>query len=118
MVALVSTTVASAQENNQDKPKLSPEEYAQKKTERITKELSLTKEQQDKVYDLILQEQKEKAQIKEEMKALKAKRKAAFKKFDDGMKATLTSEQQLKYEEIKQKKKAKRKSGNTPREKK
>ena len=75
-------------------PKRTPEERASKMTERMTKELVLTADQQTKMKALLLKhEQDREARMKEE--------KARMEKTDAEIKAILTPEQYQKYEQKK-----------------
>lgn len=64
--------VASAQNEHKmpkDKPELTPEQRAQKETDRMDKTVGLSAEQKTKVYDLSLEKAKKAATLHEKMKA-------------------------------------------------
>ena len=99
-IMLLSVLFVNAQKNNSN-----PEERAQKRVDRMTKQLNLTASQQDQMYDLYLTEfQKPKVKknakdmSKEELKAFKTERKAARADFNNQVKSLLTDEQLAKYE--------------------
>lgn len=81
-----------------------PEQIAQKRTERMTKELSLNEEQAKQVYDLTFEQAQKGAQqrakaeaaMNERMERMKAAREADAQK----MKMILTPEQYAKWEQM------------------
>ncbi|HIP35714.1 MAG TPA: DUF4890 domain-containing protein [Crocinitomix sp.] len=103
IIALTSPVIA--QEGNMDKnPKqLTAEERAQKRTDKMTKQLELTEEQAKKVYEINLEHVKK-------MDALKAERKAQNEKTKSELDKVLTEKQKKKAEELRQKRKEKQKS--------
>lgn len=101
-----------AQDVNAGKDKKTPEERAAKRTEQMTKDLGLSSEQVAKVntinlnfarYSSDVEAAGKGADVEGRTKALKAKR-------DAELKAVLTPEQYTKYEEIRAKKQADKKS--------
>jgi len=108
MISLVSSfTVNRVYSQVEDlKPKKSPEERAKKMSEKMTKVLSLTNDQQSQAYNIVLSHcQKadeiratapDKAVCKEQMKLLR-------QSTDTQITAILTDEQVQKYNELKQK---------------
>jgi len=96
----------------QEKKQRTPEERAQKATEKMAKELNLSEEQKEKVLEINLQKAKEMQQLKEEMKVLKEKRKKLRDEHAEQMKSVLSEEQYQKYlqmrEEMKKKHQEKR----------
>lgn len=101
-----------AQDANAGKDKKTPEERAAKRTEQMTKDLGLSSEQVAKVntinlnfarYSSDVEAAGKGADVEGRTKALKAKR-------DAELKAVLTPEQYTKYEEIRAKKQADKKS--------
>lgn len=114
--AVMTIASAAAQPQNQNhkggKPERpTPEQIAKHHTERLTKELNLTKEQSDKIYEATLKRTAE-AQKKNEARreaAAEARKKAdaemaAYRqKAKEDMKAILTSEQYEKWSKMEQK---------------
>jgi len=101
-----------AQDASAGKDKKTPEERAAKRTEQMTKDLGLSSEQVAKVntinlnfarYSSDVEAAGKGADVEGRTKALKAKR-------DAELKAVLTPEQYTKYEEIRAKKQADKKS--------
>ena len=101
-----------AQDANAGKDKKTPEERAAKRTEQMTKDLGLSSEQVAKVntinlnfarYSSDVEAAGKGADVEGRTKALKAKR-------DAELKAVLTPEQYTKYEAIRAKKQADKKS--------
>ena len=70
--------------------KITPEAAAQRRTDRLDKELSLSAEQKKKVYDLFLQESKE-----------NQGRLVQNQELDEQLKSIFTEEQKQKYETLK-----------------
>lgn len=96
VVMMITTTGLLAQQRQ----RATPEERAKKQTEALVKELGLTDEQKEKVYDINLKY----AQPNEELAKMdREKRREAFQKIqkekDDAIKAVLTDEQKKKYDE-------------------
>lgn len=87
--------------NKSEKKKLSPEEKAEKITNRLKSELSLTEEQTPKVKEITLERVKAKAAAKskagEDKKAFKAENKVIFQKWETSMLSILNQEQQKTY---------------------
>jgi len=93
-------------------PKKTPEERAKNRSEKMTKHLSLTDEQKQKVYDIwyshctqadaLRNSTTDKETRKSEMKKL-------FESTDTQLQSVLTSDQLTKYNEMKEKMKEKRK---------
>ena len=94
------------------KQKKTPEERAQKVSEKLGIKLSLTSEQQSKVYDIILSHCHQADQIRAN-ETSKETRKEQIKNLrqstDSQITAVLTDEQVIKYNELKQMMKEKRK---------
>lgn len=107
-IALFASTLVMAQEK---KEKPSAEERAEKRTEKMAKDLELSEEQKDKVYELVLNSIKERDQVREENKALKEerreKKKAEIEEFDAEMKSILTDGQAEVWEAKKAERKGK-----------
>ena len=93
-VAIASVNMMAQEPQDGNAPKRTPEERAAKMTERMTKELVLTPDQQTKMKALILKhEQDREARMQEE--------KARMDKKDTEIKAILTPEQYLKFQQKK-----------------
>lgn len=111
-LALAAGIGLMAQDADAGKDKKTPEERAAKRTEQMTKDLGLSSEQVAKVntinlnfarYSSDVEAAGKGADVEGRTKALKAKR-------DAELKAVLTPEQYTKYEEIRAKKQADKKS--------
>lgn len=100
-IAAMTAVNVNAQEKKQDAPKKTPEERAELMTQRMTKELALSADQQVKIKELILKREKQKQEGME-------KRKAEMEKIEAQFKTILTSEQYQKFEKKKEEMKAKR----------
>ncbi len=91
-IAIASINIMAQGPQDGNAPKRSPEERAAKMTERMTKELVLTADQQTKLKALILKREKEREErMKEE--------KARMDKMDAEIKTILTPEQYQKFEQ-------------------
>ncbi len=99
LIAFISP--ALAQKTSAPNKKMTAEERAQKRTDVMTKQLGLTKEQQEDVYKINLEHVKKMDELKAERKAQNEKTKAELNK-------VLTDEQKKKAEEIKKKREKKR----------
>jgi Spy/CpxP family protein refolding chaperone len=115
MIALLSTVFTVNKLNSQVndfKQKKTPEERAKKFSEKMSKGLTLTSEQQSSIYDIMLSHCRQADQIRAN-ETSKETRKEQIKNLrqstDSQIKALLTDEQALKYEELKQMIKEKRK---------
>lgn len=71
-VALVFTSLTFAQKGEMKREKMKPEEKIEKQLEKMTSELNLTDEQQQKIKPLLEAQAKNREAKKEEMKDLKA----------------------------------------------
>ena len=117
---LLSVLFVNAQRNQG-----TPEEMAQNRVDRMTKQLDLTEDQQSQMYDLVLSQfQNRNANGKanfsqmtqEEKDAFRAERKANQEAFSNGLSEILTADQMAKYKGGSQsKKKGSRGKGNTTR---
>jgi hypothetical protein len=109
---IVSTTTSFGQENHDDK-NMTPEERATKRTEKMKAELSLTEAQTTEIYSINLAHIKEMDKLREEQKVLHEKMKAEKEATRTKIKAILTAEQNIifdqKAEEHKKKQEEKRK---------
>ncbi|MFT3737159.1 MAG: hypothetical protein QM786_00195 [Breznakibacter sp.] len=99
----------------------SAEERAKHQTERLKTELSLTADQEKKVYDLYLasgkkMEEARKSSGKEDRDAIRTKMEESRKEQDAKLKTILTSSQYTKYQELQKKWEAERqqRKGNGP----
>ena len=109
MIALISPAVAQ----NNDKPQhkkfkeMTVEERAQKRTDRMTKQLELSDDQAKKVYKINLEHAKKMEELRKQRKAQNEKTKAEMDK-------VLTDEQKKKAEELRKKHEEKRKNNQHP----
>jgi Spy/CpxP family protein refolding chaperone len=110
VVALAGFMVAGNYSFGQDNPepprkekctKLSPEERAEKRTERIVSELELTEDQAAKVNALNLDEAKKMEEIKEKKMALKAEAKGIHAEHEVQLETILTPEQLERHKAVK-----------------
>lgn len=116
LVLMASFTTATAQQDvkknrKELKAEMTPEQQAQKKTDRMTKSLALDEKQQEEMFNINLKHAKEQAKLREERKALKAKIQAEKRSCSADIDNTLTEEQKAKLKELKAKK-AEQKSKN------
>jgi periplasmic protein CpxP/Spy len=106
-VAITSVNMMAQEPQDNNGPKRTPEERAAKMTERMTKELVLTTDQQTKMKVLILKhEQEREARMKEE--------KVRMDKKDAEIKAILTPEQYFKFQQKKNEMKQNHMKKRTP----
>jgi len=110
ILATSSTTYAQGhKKEHEGKENLTVEQKAQKRTDKMTKQLKLTDKQATEAYDIHLKHIKEMDKIHSEMKALKAKAKAQRESSKLEMDKILTTEQKAKAKELHEKKMEKRK---------
>ncbi len=107
--ALVFTSLGVAAQ--QDRRNATPEERAQKMTDRMAVELGLSEEQKKEIYVLQLDQAKQRQAEEEKMKAERDLRREKMKEQDSKIKEILTEEQKLKWEEIKQEHRDRRRPG-------
>ncbi len=95
----------SQEKQEKERERATPEDRAQKKTEMLSKKLSLTKEQQDKVYAINLEQAKKMEEFRSAAEKERAermeKRKLFFKENDNKIEKILTEEQKKTYLEHK-----------------
>lgn len=93
--------VAFAQEENgpEGEPNMTPEQIAEKKTARMKEELSLTADQEKQIYDINLAHATQMKQYREEMRILKEKTKAEKESTRTKIKAVLTPEQNVIFDQ-------------------
>lgn len=98
-------TFGFAQEST-GRTRLTPEERARKKTEALAEKLSLTKEQQEKVLAINLEEAKNNEAFmkkeREERSKEMSERRALMKSNEEKINAILTAEQKKAYQELKE----------------
>lgn len=120
MVLLVSLFTVSGvfAQQRPKKERLKPEDLAKRQTELLTKELGLTEEQKEKIYEINLKF----AQPTEQEKADRAereKRREEFKKRHqdktESINALLTDDQKAKFEKHQKDRQNKKPRGNRPR---
>lgn len=96
---------------SQDFGKKTPEERAQKRAERLQKDLSLSDDQYKQVYDLFLSQGQQMKALKESSEqdktARKEKMKSIWQSTDASISGILSSEQNTKYEQFKKERKEK-----------
>ena len=119
MISFAAFTSFGQKDNKTDsiqkekKEKLSPEERAEKRTEKMTKTLSLTENQAAKVIEINMNHAREMAALHTEIKALKEKVRAEKEGTRTKIDAVLTDDQRTivkqKQEERKEKKAERRK---------
>ena len=107
------TLISFSQENAKEgeREKLTPEQRAEKMTERMDKELDLTDGQKAKIKEINLQAAKSQKELRDEIKKMreeiKAKHKALMDKTSEEIEAVLNEDQLVKWGEMKGKHKAK-----------
>ena len=84
----------------------------EKRVENLTKELTLTKEQQTKITELYKKQDEERAEMRKDGKT-REEMSAAMKKFNEDFMKLLTEDQKTKYKEI-QKTRGANRGGNRP----
>ncbi len=89
--------------------KLTPEEKATKRTEKMTKHLELSEDQAQKIHTINLDYANKMEAHKKEMQKIKAKIKSEREKAKSEIDKILTDEQKVKLEEMKKKKQANKK---------
>ncbi len=97
---------------SQDLGKKTPEERAQKHTDKLTKELSLSDEQSKQVYSAFLSQAQQMEALKSTDTDKKAKReqmKSIWQNTDATISSLLDKDQSVKYEKFKEKRKEKHK---------
>jgi len=100
-------------QNTEKAPKKTPEERAKNRSEKMAKYLSLTSEQQQKVYDIWLSHCTQADALRNsttDKETRKSEMKKLFESTDTQLQSVLTSEQLTKYNEMKEKMKEKRKN--------
>jgi periplasmic protein CpxP/Spy len=107
--ALVLTSLGAAAQ--QDRSTATPEERAQKVTDRMATELGLSEGQKKEIYAIQLEQAKSRQAEEEKRKAEREQRMQQMKEQDAKIKETLTEEQKLKWEEIKQERRDHRRPG-------
>ncbi|MFL0683694.1 MAG: DUF4890 domain-containing protein [Algoriphagus aquaeductus] len=102
MIGAVVLTMMSLGVAAQDQRKMpSPEERAQRMTERMASELKLTEEQKQKVLAINLEHTKKRTAEMEKQRAENESRKAEMKAQEEKINEVLTEEQRKQWEEIK-----------------
>ena len=107
-IALTAFTASYAQKDN--KPKLTPEQRAEKVASNLKTKLSLSDEQQKKVYQIEVDKMKKAEEWRkanhETMKAKRDERQAFLKANDEKLQQVLTADQKKTYEAIRQERKS------------
>ena len=115
VIALSSLTFAQdrpEKPTKEERKNMTVEEKAQKKTERMTKQLALSKDQSKQVYDINLKYEKENKILRAESKKIKEKSKAKRAEKRSSIEKVLTAEQLAKAKEMEVKRKENYKKGS------
>jgi hypothetical protein len=111
-IALTAFTASYAQKEN--KPKLTPEQRAEKVASNLKTKLSLSDEQQKKVYQIEVDKMKKAEDWRkanhEAMKSKRDERQAFLKANDEKLQQVLTADQKKAYEAMRQEKKSEMKN--------
>jgi len=111
-IALTAFTASYAQKDN--KPKLTPEQRAEKVTSNLKTKLSLSDEQQKKVYQIEVDKMKKADEWRkanqEAMKSKREERQAFMKANEEKLQDVLTADQKKNYEAMRQEKKSEMKN--------
>ncbi|GMQ25255.1 hypothetical protein Aoki45_19370 [Algoriphagus sp. oki45] len=105
LLVFTSLSVA-AQEGKRTPP--SPEERAQKMTDRMAEKLSLSEAQKTEIYSINLENAKKRQEEMEAKKAESADRRAEMKAQDERIKQVLTEDQRKAWEELKEENRSRR----------
>jgi Spy/CpxP family protein refolding chaperone len=112
MIGAVVLTMISLGVAAQEQRKISsPEDRAQRMTERMASELKLSEEQKQKVLAINLEHAKNRAAEMEKQRAEMEARKAEMKAQEEKIKEVLTEEQRKQWEQIKMDRKSERRPG-------
>ena len=113
MIAFISPSFAQDHTNEPktEKPVLTPTERAQKRTDKMTKQLGLSDDQAKKIYDINLKHATEMESIRAEQEKLRKKAKAQREQSKKEIGDVLTEAQKAKAAELKQKKQDKMNNG-------
>lgn len=107
-IALTAFTASYAQKDN--KPKLTPEQRAEKVASNLKTKLALSDEQQKKVYQIEVDKMKKAEEWRkanhEAMKSKREERQAFMKANDAKLQEVLTSDQKKTYEALRQERKS------------
>ena len=106
IVCLLSINLANAQEQKKEKP--TPEERAEKITNKMDEKLSLTEGQKAKILEINKQTAAQHAALKEEMRLMRERMKALKQQTAANIESVLTEEQLVTWNEMKGKHKEKR----------
>lgn len=102
--ALSATAQESQRGNRGDKNRssqqMTPEQRAEMRTKRMTEELSLTKEQQEKIYQITLEQSKKQGNYADRSEPTRETRKAEMLKSQEDINKLLTSEQKDKWSNL------------------
>lgn len=102
-VTMITSILVFGQESRE---KLTPTQKAERKTEKLTKELNLDKNQSEKILAIHLNTAREQEEIKKEMEQLKQKMKTIRTANQKEIKSVLTEEQIQKLKTLKENQKA------------
>ena len=115
VIALSSLTFAQdrpEKPTKEERKNMTVEEKAQKKTERMTKQLALSKDQSKQVYDINLKYEKENKILRAESKKIKEKMMSGVYEKRSSIEKVLTAEQLAKAKEMEVKRKENYKKGS------
>ncbi len=102
-------TASFAQESTPQVERKTPEEIAKTRTEMLDKKLNLSAGQKEKVYEINLEEVKNRQAFKQEAREEARKRfkdrRETFKETDEKLNEVLNEQQKQKYKELKEKRK-------------
>ncbi|MGB0933684.1 MAG: hypothetical protein ACPGU5_05345 [Lishizhenia sp.] len=102
-VTMITSILVFGQESRE---KLTPTQKAERKTEKLTKELNLDKNQSEKILAINLNTAREQEEIKKEMEQLKQKMKTIRTANQKEIESVLTEEQMQKLNTLKENRKA------------
>jgi protein CpxP len=109
-VAIALTAFTASYAQKEKKPKLTPEQRAEKVASNLKTKLSLSDEQQKKVYQLEVDKMKKAEDWRktnhEAMKSKREERQAFLKANDEKLQQVLTADQKKAYEAMRQEKKS------------
>lgn len=83
---------------SKERQAMTPEQRAEKRTARMAESLSLSAEQKEKVYQIVLNQVKEADRLRETKEEVRDERAASLKKADAQISEILTEEQRVKWD--------------------
>jgi protein CpxP len=110
-LALAVSAFTATYAQRADRPKLSPEQRAERTATQLQAKLALTNDQKEKVYKIEVDKQKKQEawskEHREEMTKKMADRRSEMKDSDEKLQKVLTADQKAKYEALKSERKSK-----------